>query len=248
MNAVCEKRFPPEVVPGDRRNLRQTLLAYMDDAVTTTVFAEALAAFEQSPDRSVREIASDLIGCHDCNDDAATNSRFHADRRLWDRLQRMLLFLDSDERVPPSRLQSHWGLSQLFALLALAAFASLLCMDRIVMAYGIAALSITLLGIPRLRSNAIANRRKKESGRPFDNPDLVWPFADLAAIRRCLRKRSAFKKEPCPQCFRVQECKTKMTFIQLLIGILGCIILFPMLLVFLSLPGRKEIAGQGLNA
>ena len=242
MNAVCTERFQAEVLPVARQNLRQTLLAYMNDAVPTAAFTKSLAGFEQSPDRSVREIASDLIDCYDFDGEAATTTEFHADRSLWNRLQRILLFLDTGERIPAMPSKWQWGFSQLFALLALAAFASLLCMGRIAMAYGIAALSVTLLGIPRLKSNAAAARKEREKGRPLDDPELVWPFADLAAIRRSLRKRSSFKKEPCPQRFHLQEHTTGMSGIELLIGLLGGVILFPMLLVFLSLPRRREIS------
>lgn len=181
------------IVREERTALAEVVRAYTEERIRVREFAQRMIPFTDARDPAVWEWACFFLDI----DEGSHDHLIVGDRRTWNGFQRLLMFLESDAEMANPAYQTlqpgscvmalavgvgggliGWmGLGDFFISLAISLFA--------------------LIFAIRLRTERAERRWRRE------NPDEVYwmkacyPFRDLTALRRGMRK-TGFKPAPYP--------------------------------------------------
>ena len=216
------------------RNARDRIAAevrrFLDGETTAFEFDDAIFNIE-STDLTVKDIVQRLwFHYDDCKDHRVTLSKPE-----WDYFQRLLLILESDRHVIAERNRTHWGLTQLVAIIALVGFA--LCAWQFGFGRQLLAIAVPFGVI----SMGISAWRHLSPPQPDDAAMALIPFSSVAEMRATYTSVGIFRKTPYRH--ELADVRIRSPFMNAIMWIPTCIVwlmLSPAVLIFQMLPHRDS--------
>jgi len=216
------------VDPNARDRVAAEVRQFLDGKTTAFEFDDAIFDIE-SNDPTVNEIV-DCLWYHydDCKDYLVTLSKPE-----WDCFQRLLLILESDRHVITECNRTHWGLTQLVALVALVGFA--LCVWQFGLGIQLLAIAIPFGVI----SMGISVWRHFSQPQPDNAAIALTPFSSFAELRATYTSVGKFRKTPYRH--ELTDASIRSPFMNTIIWIpnyMSWLMFSPFVLFFQMLPHR----------
>lgn len=235
MHVMTNANIYTMVSRSDRNRLRDLLRSYLNEEITAFTLDDHLDKLSSSEDESVQEIANELW----CFYDDCKDHKVVVDKQGWNSLQRMLLFLETDEQIREIFVEKrvyHGDWTQLVALLFLVGLI-ILHFSAVHWLWLLLIASPPAYLILRRRSR-IQSKLESVSATSVSRLALVFPFSGIGHILKHRRSHPNYKKERYPDGLSQRRIRSRVEEVALAVFacVLGLIPLSPVVLLFQCFP------------